>query len=129
NTWDVGETLFVTRGRHGLRLGMQAQRLQFNQNTSSQVGGIVTFTGLENFLRGIPTSIDFAVPGKIDPNRGYRQSLFAFYAQDDVRLRHNLTLNLGLRYEFVTVPTEVNGKISNLPSVTDSKLLVGAPSH
>src|SRR5262249_55984755 len=129
NTWEANDTLFLTRGRHGLRLGIEAQRLQFNQNTSSQVGGIVTFTGLENFLRGIPTSIDFAVPGKIDPVRGYRQSLFAFYAQDDIRLRRNLTVNLGLRYEFVTVPTEVNGKISNLRNVTDTKLTVGDPWH
>src|SRR5262249_7873932 len=48
NTWEANDTLFLTRGRHGLRLGIEAQRLQFNQNTSSQVGGIVTFTGLEN---------------------------------------------------------------------------------
>src|SRR5205807_633895 len=29
NTWEAGDTLFLTRGRHGLRLGMQTQRLQF----------------------------------------------------------------------------------------------------
>jgi outer membrane receptor protein involved in Fe transport len=125
NTWEANDTFFLTRGRHGLRIGMTAQRMQFNQNTTSQVGGLVTFTGLENFLRGIPTSIDFAVPGKTDPIRGYRQSLFGFYAQDDIRLRRNLTVNVGLRYEFTTVPTEVNGKISNLRNVTDTKLTVG----
>jgi hypothetical protein len=129
NTWQWGDTLFVTRGAHGVRVGFEGQRIQFNQNTSSQVGGIVTFTGLENFLRGIPTSFDFAVPGKIDPVRGYRQTLFAFYAQDDIRCKRNLTVNLGLRYEFVTVPTEVNGKISNLRNVTDSKITVGEPWH
>jgi len=39
--------------------------------------------------------------------------VFGFFVQDDIRLRQNLTVNLGLRYELVTVPTEVNGKISN----------------
>jgi len=129
NNYQWDDTLFWTRGRHSLRLGFSGQRMQFNQNTTSQQGGIVTFAGLENFLRGIPQSVDFAVPGKIDPNRGYRQSLWGFFAQDDVHLRRNLTLNLGLRYEFATVPTEVNGKISNLRNVTDAALKIGPPWH
>src|SRR5207244_1430229 len=36
---------------------------------------------------------------------------------------------LGLRYEFATVPTEVNGKIANLRNVSDSKITVGDPWH
>jgi len=129
NNYQWGDTAFLTRGRHGLRLGLMGQRIQFNQNTTSQRGGIVVFTNLENFLRGLPQNVDLAVPGKIDPHRGYRQSLWAFFAQDDVRLRSNLTVNLGLRYEFTTVPTEVNGKISNLRSILDSQVTIGSPWH
>ena len=40
-----------------------------------------------------------------------------------------LSLNLGLRYEAVTVPTEVDGKISNLRNVTDAELTIGDPWH
>ena len=40
--------------------------------------------------------------------------MFGFYIQDDFNLHPRLTLNLGLRYEFITVPTEVNGLVSNL---------------
>src|SRR6266404_1557895 len=127
NNFQYADTLFVNRGAHGVRLGFETQRIQFNQNTTSQVGGLLTFTSLSNFLQGIPSQFDFAVPGGVDPNRGYRQTLFAFFAQDDVRLKRNVTVNLGLRYEFVTVPTEVNGKISNLRNVTDTALTVGGP--
>ncbi|HEY2934033.1 MAG TPA: TonB-dependent receptor [Acidobacteriota bacterium] len=129
NNFQYDDTIFLTRGRHGMKLGFQAQRLQFNQDTVSQRGGIVNFANLESFLQGIAISVDVALPGLVDPVRGYRQSLFAFYAQDDFKFRPNLTFNLGLRYEFVTVPTEVNGKISNLRNVSDLRVTVGDPWH
>src|SRR5262245_35082348 len=125
--WD--QTLFWTRGRHDIKVGYQGQYLQFNQDTTSQRGGIVTFTNLSNFLQGVAQSVDFAVPGKIDPIRNYRQQFWGFFAQNDIRWRPNLTMNLGLRYEFVTTPTEANGKISNLRTVTDSALTTGDPWH
>jgi outer membrane receptor protein involved in Fe transport len=129
NNFSLIDNVVLTRGRHALKFGFQGQRIHFNQNTTSQRGGIVVFANLENFLTGSPANVDFAVPGLIDPVRGYRQSLFAFFAQDDVRLKKNLTVNMGLRYEFITVPTEVNGKISNLRNVTDSALTIGSPWH
>jgi len=41
-----------------------------------------------------------------EANRYYRYNSFGFYAQDDYRVSGRLTLNLGLRYEFNTVPRE-----------------------
>jgi len=127
--WQLGDTLFLTHGAHAAKFGFQSQLIQFHQNTTSQQGGIVTFPNLAAFLQGQPSNVDFAVPGLIDPIRDYKQWLFAFFGQDDVRLRPNLTMNLGLRYEFITTPTEVNGKLSNLRQVTDSSLTIGEPWH
>jgi outer membrane receptor protein involved in Fe transport len=125
NNWQYGDTVFVNRGIHSIRFGFDFQRIQFNQHTANQVGGLLTFTSLANFLQGIPSQFDFAVPGGIDPDRGFRQSVFASFAQDDIRVRKNLAINLGLRYEFSTVPTEVNSKISNLRYVSDPAVTVG----
>jgi len=129
NNISLNDTAFVTRGPHAVRFGFEGQRIHFNQNTTSQRGGIVTFPTLERFLTGTPSTVEFVLPGKLDPVRGYRQWLFAFFAQDDVHVKSNFTMNLGLRYEFITVPTEVNGKISNLRNVTDSQTTVGDPWH
>lgn len=129
NNWQFGNTLLLSRGRHSMRLGVQAQYLQFNQDTTSQKGGIVTFNNLELFLTGRPSNVDLAVPGKIDPIRRYRQWLFAGFVQDDVRMGPRLSANLGLRYEFVTVPTEIDGKISNLRSISDTQVTVGGAWH
>jgi outer membrane receptor protein involved in Fe transport len=129
NNWQVADTIVLTRGSHSMRAGFQTQYMQFDQHTTSQVGGIVNFANLEGFLQGRPTSVDFAVPGKIDPDRRYRQWLFGFFVQDDVRLSSRVSANAGLRYEFVTVPTEADGKISNLRNVNDASLTIGDPWH
>ena len=127
NNYQWHDTLFWTKGAHGLRIGGEGQRMQFNQHTTSQVGGIMTFTSVANFLAGTAASFNFAVPGRIDPDRGFRQSYYGFFVQDDYRWKPNMTVNLGLRYEFATVPTEANGKISNLRSIADSSLVIGDP--
>src|SRR5215470_11397984 len=129
NNFQWADTHFLTSGSHALKFGAQGQRIQFNQNTVSQRGGVLNFANLETFLQGKAISADVALPGLVDPVRGYRQSLFGFFIQDDYKFRSNLTFNLGLRYEFATVPTEVNGKISNLRDVSDSGVTVGDPWH
>jgi hypothetical protein len=129
NSYQLGNTLYMIQGAHDLRFGFQGQRIHFNQDTVSQRGGIVNFANLESFLQGKAISVDIALPGLVDPVRGYRQWMFGFFAQDDYRVKPNLTLNMGLRYEFITTPTEVNGKISNLRNVLDKTITVGDPWH
>src|SRR5207237_644625 len=99
--WQLGDTLFWTRGAHAAKFGFQSQLIQFHQNTTSQQGGIVTFPNLAAFLQGQPSNVDFAVPGLIDPIRDYKQWLFGFFAQDDVRMQSTVSLNHGLRYDVI----------------------------
>ncbi|HLA09198.1 MAG TPA: carboxypeptidase regulatory-like domain-containing protein [Pyrinomonadaceae bacterium] len=129
NNYQWGDTLFLTKGPHALRLGFQGQRIQFNQYSLPQLGGIATFNNLTAFLKGQVGQFDWVLPQQQDGVRGYRQWFWAMFGQEDYKLRPNVTVNLGLRYETVTVPTEVNGKVSNLRNVTDSKITVGDPWH
>jgi hypothetical protein len=59
NNWQYGDTVFLTRGAHGIKMGVDTQRIQFNQNTTSQVGGLLSFTNLSNFPARHSQSIRF----------------------------------------------------------------------
>ncbi|MBZ5643998.1 MAG: carboxypeptidase regulatory-like domain-containing protein, partial [Acidobacteriia bacterium] len=61
-------------------------------------------------------------------NKHYlRDKIFGVYFQDDWRIRPSLTLNLGLRYEMSTIPTEKYGKVADIPSPTTPLPCVAPP--
>jgi len=127
NNYQWENNLLAVRGASTWKVGFKGQRIQYNSYYFNQRGGFLTFANLENFLQGIVQNADVGLPSLVDPDRGLRQSLWGFYAQNDLRLKPNFTVNLGLRYEFTTVPTEVNGKLGNLRHITDTAVTIGNP--
>jgi outer membrane receptor protein involved in Fe transport len=117
NSFQVYDDAFLTKGVHSLKFGFAFERMQTNMNSPGRLAGSYGFGSLTGFLTDEPTTAAGVVQSSIS-RRGVRQSLFGGYLQDDWRLRPNFTLNLGLRYEMVTVPTEVNNKLVNLPTFT-----------
>ena len=120
------DDLFVTRNRHSLKLGANFEEMQSNIEYYSYVAGRFNFGSLQAFLTNHPSRFRAALPGLTTP-RNLRQGLFGAYAQDDWHIFRNLTLNLGLRYELATVPTESSGKISTLLSLTSPVNHTGSP--
>lgn len=124
NNFQVSDNVTHRVGRHSLKSGFDFQRLQLNCLCNEDTNGAFGFTGLVNLLRGTPDDIGAQAPGS-NASFGWRQVIFGTYIQDDFNLFPNLTLNLGFRWEFTTIPTEVNGKIANLVNVLDPAPTIG----
>ena len=100
------DTVSLTHGRHSLRFGGEVDRTSIRRNLPVLDNGLVffepgadtTLNYFQNFLLGEPT---FGEGGSGAPNHDYHIPAFAAFAQDDYRVTPNLTLNLGLRVEWV----------------------------
>jgi hypothetical protein len=118
NLFQSGDDLTYIRGRHTVKLGVDIQRIQDNEITSGNTRGDYTFDDIPSLLAGKPSRFDAPPPGS-DAYRGLRETLFGVYAQDDFKMSQRFTLNLGLRWEGISNPYEVNGKMANLLNIHD----------
>ena len=128
-TFTLSESLGWVRGKHHLHFGTDYRWIDNKAYASSNPRGTFTFTGSStaNYVNGtaVPgTGYDFA-----DFLLGYAQQTalaysqvhdrylansYDFFVQDDWRARSNLTLNFGLRYEFISPFHEAQNELANL---------------
>lgn len=128
NQFEVNDQFIYSLGAHSVKSGGSVRRYQLNANSAFlKDGAFIYGGGFDRFLTATPQALFTTLPGT-DNYRGIRESLFSLYLQDDWNVTRSLTLNLGLRYEPITAPTEVNGKVANLRNVaTDAMSTVGDP--
>jgi hypothetical protein len=126
NSYQFYDDAFATLGTHSLKFGFAFENIRDNELGKTSPLGQFVFGSLSAFLQDQPTSFNAPIGSGITP-RNLRQSIYAGYVMDGWRARPNLTLNLGLRYEAATVPSEAHGKLSNLPSLTSTAPHLGDP--
>ena len=88
--------LDYVRGRHSLRAGVLVDGGSWNSNLDSNYLGTYTFDSLAAYIAGQPSNYTRRIG---DPAIAYSMVDAGLYVQDDVRVRRNLTISPGLRYE------------------------------
>lgn len=117
---------FYNRGTHTIKFGFAFERMMLQATALTDPNGIWFFGDLPSFLQGQATKFQGGIASSLTP-RNFRQNVIGGYLQDDWRTRPNLTLNMGLRYEIATVPTETSGKLVNLRNISDPLPVCGRP--
>ncbi|MEJ7608314.1 MAG: TonB-dependent receptor [Bryobacteraceae bacterium] len=126
--WDLGNTTTWIRGRHTLSFGANYRQWSLRRDLANDFLGQFTFSGfftgnrtkdhaVADMLLGYFSNASsfqpagFSVGGRSGNPREFNFEYFAPYIQDDWKVGSRLTLNMGLRWDFRTVPNETNDRL------------------
>ena len=128
NTYQLGDNLTLIRGAHSIKIGGEYRDLQENSYIEVYARGQIDFTGaltnsgIGDLLLGLPT---LALQSQYTGPQTMRSKSASAYIQDDWTVRHNLTLNLGLRYEYDSPAVDPTNRMSTFDFQTGTIAQVG----
>jgi hypothetical protein len=126
NSLIVADSVSWTKGRHSMRFGFEWRHSQFSRFNNANTSPNYTFQPFQtsftpndnqtgdpfaSFLLGLPNEEQLNI-SSLNPR--WNQNYYAAYVQDDLKLRRDLTINLGLRYDVDTPRHEAHGAQSVL---------------
>ncbi len=111
NLYQFSEDMVYTRGSHSMKFGFDLQKLGMNYDGGARANGSFSWASLQDFLvDNTMQALTVGVPGS-SALRTLRQKYFGVYVQDDWKVKRRLIVNLGVRYDPFTVPTEKWGRL------------------
>jgi hypothetical protein len=133
--WHYIDNISWKHGKHDIRFGYEFRRTSISQifnrgfrgslafsTTTDSTTGLVTATGLQEFLAGTPTG---GSQRQGNTNRNTVENSHAGYIQDSYRWKKNVTLTFGLRYDYFGIMQEKQGNFTNVDTATGLGVLVG----
>lgn len=126
NTYQVTDNVTWTKGAHSIKIGFDGQRNISPQTFTQRSRGDYEYNYLNDYL------YDFTPDYIAQRSAGFpiywgNRWLFGWYANDSWKIRPNLTINLGLRYEYDTVPASENQQTLNSVASVPGLITFGAP--
>ena len=133
--WDFSDSVSYLRGKHAFRFGGEFSHIEADSLVYVSGRGRIGFsggnlfngasTGLEDFFAGLPTKAQLLTG---NPNIKTNWENYAAYAQDDWRVTPRFTLNLGLRYSYVSPIKEAHNALGSFdPNSTYGMVQQGSP--
>lgn len=117
----LSDTVSYLRGNHSFKFGGEARR--FYNNNFTLDTGTFTFANVNSFLTGNANAFSVTLG---DRSSAIIQNALGFYVQDNFKARPNLTLELGLRYDWNMTPTERFNRFVVFDHLTRSFVRVGS---
>ena len=137
NIFSLSDGIFWVHGKHSIEAGLEFRRLQSPERNGffNDLGW--SFPNLESFLEGTPVNpndppitLIAALPGKANSSRSFREWDLFPYIQDTWRVSQALTLTVGLRYDFISNPTEIHNELCAFIAPSDPSTKACTPvSH
>lgn len=117
----VSDTLSYLRGNHSFKFGGEGRR--FYNNNFTLDTGTFTFANVNSFINGNGNAFSVTLG---DRSSAIIQNALGFYVQDNFKVRPNVTLELGLRYDWNMTPTERYDRFVVFDPATRTLVRVGS---
>jgi len=130
NVFTLNDSLDMIRGKHDIKVGMGIRAMQMNTKTEGFQDGFWTLSGAwtgepeADLLMGL-TSLAIHDQTFQGPTTGRRWKIFRPFVQDDWRLTNNITINLGLAWDFTSPISEVANRQADFNPATGTFLISG----
>ena len=130
NLYDLVETLTYVKGKHTINVGGEGRKFIAPEIFTQRIRGDYEYNNLSQYLNDVsPSGLgqrDATATGLAPTFYGDQSSIYLF-ANDDWRVTPQLTLNIGLRWEFTSVPVGVRGQSSESAASAPGVISFGVP--
>src|SRR5262245_37110938 len=137
--WSVTPNLIWLKGNHNIKTGfwyIEARRVQLNtfqrynfsdeQTRNPTAASGTTGLSLASALLGLPNDFQAQLPIEHGGQVKFKYAAMAAYLQDEWKVSPTVTLNLGMRYDYLTSPKTLDGRLWNAIDIFNQRYIIGA---
>ncbi|HEY2351705.1 MAG TPA: carboxypeptidase regulatory-like domain-containing protein, partial [Candidatus Acidoferrum sp.] len=124
--WHYIDGISWKAGKHDIKFGYEFRRTSISQIFNRGFRGSLGFDSFDDFIAGLPDpSIFSSAQTQGNTNRNTVENSHAGYIQDSFHWRKNVTVNLGLRYDYFGIMQEKHGNFTNIDTTTGLGVILG----